>query len=113
MPALPAVSTNFTPSVLFFAAKASTLSTTPARVSALWSCRYTNSDSRLQPWLKISRGVRLATVFSVHWLGTSSYHFGLPSFMPTVIRRLSNGSELVPSTPATSCNSHSSASTSA
>ncbi|MNT49464.1 hypothetical protein D3C72_1863200 [compost metagenome] len=56
------------------------------------------------------RGALAVIMLSIAWLFCSSYHLGLPSLRPTSMRRLSNASELVESTPgkARSCQSRAS-----
>ncbi len=65
----------------------------------------------LQSALKSSGGTWLVTEFSMLWVGSSSYHLALPSFISTSTWRVRLDSEAVDSTPSSLRNSHSSRST--
>ncbi|MNR51313.1 hypothetical protein D3C85_1709700 [compost metagenome] len=93
------------------AANCSTCSTTRLSVSALWSVRYTYRVSSAQLSSYRPRGAPAVMALSIAWLGTKSYHLGLPSFSAAVIRRLSRDRVLVLSTPSIWRSCHSSAST--
>ncbi|MCY1308296.1 hypothetical protein D9M70_582920 [compost metagenome] len=111
MPALPAADMNCRVSLLFSAAKLSTVATTRLRVSALWSERNTLMVSRSQFWLKSSRGARVMMAFNRPWLRGISYQDMLPSFIPAEACLLSAASELVETTPGSCCSCASRAST--
>ena len=65
----------------------------------------------LQLWLNSSRGARPVMELSNAWFRVRSYHFGLPSLMPTNRLRLRLASDAVDSTPGSWRKRHSSAST--